>query len=95
MMRIKARYSSISNIIVTSNGFIILETYGPKVNDKPLLYKIDLKGNLVWETKHPVPSASQFCNLILKDKKVIVHDGSGETDVNPDTGELTNWILTR
>lgn len=95
MINLRPKYSSISGIIVCSDGFIVLESYGPKVNDKCYLYKISLSGNLIWEVQHPTHKYAQFCNLEIRNNKLIVHDGSGEANLNPDTGELTKWVLTK
>jgi len=95
MIHIKPKYSSIGNLIATSDGFIVLEHYGPGINEKPYLYKLDLNGNLVWEICHPNPKNAQFNNLEIRDQKIIAFEGSGEAELNPKTGELSNWVMTR
>ena len=95
MIQIKPKYSKISRVIVVPDGYIILESYGAEVNLKPYLYKIDLAGQLVWEQRHPVPEYHQFSNLFLVENNVFVYDGTGEARLNPQTGELTDWLMTK
>ena len=95
MIHIKPKYSEIADIIVISDGYIILESYGPQINLKPYLYKLDLAGQLVWEQGHPDPKNHQFCDLELRGDQIIAHDGTGEARLNPQTGELTDWLMTK
>jgi len=95
MIRLKARFSSISNVIVLSDGFIILENYEPKIKACPYFYKLDLRGNVLWEHSHPQPESGQYVNLELRNEEIVLHEGSGEGHVNPITGELSNWVMTR
>ena len=95
MIHIKPKYSEIADIIVISDGYIILESYGPQINLKPYLYKLDLAGQLVWEQGHPDPKNHQFSNLFLVENNVFVYDGTGEARLNPQTGELTDWVMTK
>jgi hypothetical protein len=95
MIQIKPKYSRISRVIVVPDGYIILESYGAEVNLKPYLYKIDLAGQLVWEQCHRVPKYHQYCDLELRGDQIIAHDGTGEARLNPQTGELTDWLMTK
>lgn len=95
MIEIKPKYSEISNIIVVDDGYIILESSGPQIKLEPYLYKLDLSGKLVWEQRHRAPEHAQFLNLFVRDNGIYVFDGTGEARVNPQTGELTDWLMTK
>ena len=95
MMQIKPKYSKISSLIVVADGYIILESPGPQIQMQPYLYKLDLTGHLVWEQRHPAPVNARFINLYLLDNNIVVFDGTGEARLNPQTGELTDWLMTK
>lgn len=94
MMHFVAKYSNIAGVAVVADGFIVLENYKSSVGDVPYLYKLNLKGEIVWERQQS-DSAFSFLNLYIRDGKILVNNGTGEAELNPDTGALTNWVLTR
>ncbi len=87
MKSLKFRYAPIELVVQVSDGFIFLEQKG----DDAIYYKLDLDFNSVWEKK----IKRLIFNLFYIGSDIKIPDGSGEADLNPDNGEINNWILTK
>ncbi len=95
MRILQPKHSMIEKMIDTGDGFIILEDDWDPKKGKSNLYKVDKNFEIIWEADRD-PNLSAFYNITIRnDDKLIIYDGCGEAELNPDTGELTNWILTK
>lgn len=88
---IKPRFGKVSRAVGVENGIFVLEDVfepDPKVSN---LYKVDyLSGKIIWEC--PVVM-EPFTELWIDNNGILkVQTWSGEADLNPVTGELTNWV---
>ena len=88
MNHLKYRYAPIEFIVQAKDGLILLEEKGV---DDGLCYKINSEFKTVWEKK--IDFTVYF--LGYQDGRLKIHDGSGEADLDADTGEITNWVLKK
>ncbi len=94
MKLLKPRYGSIFRILIVSDGFIVVEHNSKFTAKKPNLYKLDLELNPVWEAEMQEGFRAIY-NIFIRDNILMVHDGTGEAKLNPDTGECTDWLFTK
>ena len=52
-------------------------------------------GQLVWEQGHLVNKCHSFLDLELRNGEIFAYEGTGEARFNPQTGELTDWLMTK
>lgn len=67
MKTLKARHTSIRQIIDCGDGFIVLEEYYKYPEGVSNIYKVDYNFNAVWEAELPNPTDS-YCNFMHQDK---------------------------
>jgi hypothetical protein len=95
MIILKPRKTYFLSVIDCGNGYICLEESSLNNNDtRSNLYKLDRNGVQVWEAEFRSPWM-MYCDLTFEGPVLKAHNGAGKATLNPNTGELTNWVLTK
>ncbi len=81
-------------VICLSDGYIVLEGYAQYIHGTSNLYKLDHDLNLVWEAKI-ANGYNAISNVFLDGHILKVYDGSGEAQLDPNSGQISGWIFTK
>ncbi len=95
MIILKPKYTSFLRVIDCGDGYICLEKTGTNFpTGTSNLYKLDKPGNLVWSAEF-VNEWMLYTNVVIRDRKLFALNTAGEADLDPTTGELSNWVFTK
>ncbi len=90
---LKPKNGKFYKVLPLEDGLIVLQSIC--MDGESTLYKLDYNFKIIWQTK-PRPDYLRFLDFYY-DKNGILKtwDGSGTATLNPDTGELTDILLTK
>ena len=94
MKILKPVHTNIISIADVGNGWIVLESRFNHPDFTSNLYKVDRDFNLVW-TAQDRGGKAKYETLVEESGFLKVYDNFGRATLNSETGETTDWEVTR